>query len=189
MKKALSLLVLIMPLFCCTKVGREDVVSFSESLHYNFVTDGKRIFAVKSITKDQILSKLELPADAQILSLQVSYVLGNVFLVSDNAAQGAIIAANVKVGGIEAPIVKETKITLKSAKSGSNIVAADITSLALEGISLLKSIILDWLHQYTAFDAIDITAFAAPDPVNPGKLSVDFNLILVLQRKFYLRHF
>jgi hypothetical protein len=180
MKKVLSLLVLIIPLFCCTKVNRVDVAYICQNLDDDFVTDGKRVSFVKSITRQQVLSELNLPDDAQILSLDVSYLTDMVILKPDNVAEGAIIAANINVGGIEAPIVKETKITFDRNYNFLAVpIRTPLTSLSEEGISLLKNQINDWLHQYSSFDTIQITVFAAPDPVNTGKLSVEFVLTLM----------
>jgi hypothetical protein len=177
MKKALSLLVLIIPLFCCTKVSRVDVAEFDVQLDYDIVTNGNGISVVKSITRQQVTSKLDLPADPNILSVNIEYIEGIVIaLGTGTATKAATVAANIKVGSMEKPLVKETKIAVKQAGSQSS---ANLTSLAVEGINLLKSQLIDWFNNYSSINSIAITAFAAPDPVGTEKFEVLFRLRII----------
>lgn len=185
MKKALFLLVLIIPLFCCSKISRVDVLKYDKVLEYNFVTDGNKFPVTKSFTRQQLMSKLDLPEDAEILGVEIEGLECNVKAASDNVTKGAIVLASVKISSMEKPIVKETKITIDRF---GNIWQGwkPLSLLASEGVSLLKSQIMDWVNKYSSIESISITAFASPDPVNSGRLSIDFDL--KLKAKVRYRH-
>lgn len=177
MKKALSLLVIIIPLLCCSKISRIDVIKYDKVFEYNFVTDGNKFPTVKTFTRQQLMSKLDLPEDAQIISVEIEGFEFNVKAAADNVTRGAVVAATVKISTMEKPIVRETKITID--RSG-NIWQGwtPLSLLASEGVGLLKSQITDWVNKYSSIDSITMTAFAAPDPAGSGRLSIDFDLKL-----------
>jgi hypothetical protein len=183
MKKALSLLVIIIPLLCCSKISRIDVIKYDKVFEYNFVTDGNKFPSVKTFTRQQLMSKLGLPEDAQILSVEIEGLEFNVKAASDNVTRGAIVAASVKVSTMEKPIVRDTKITID--RSG-NIWKGwtPLSLLASEGVGLLKSQITDWVNKYSSVESITMTAFATPDPANSGRLSIDFDLKLKATVKY-----
>lgn len=83
------------------------------------------------------------------------------------------MAANIKIGSMEKPLVKQTKIAAQ--QQGSQSYTA-LTTLAAEGINLLKSQLMDWINHYSSINSIAITAFAAPDPVSTEKFEVYFGL-------------
>ncbi len=177
MKKALLVLILIIFSLGCSKISRMDVVKFDKDFDYNFVTDGNLFPTVKTFTRQQLMSKLDLPDDAEIISVEIEGLEFNLKAASDNVTKGAVVRVTVKVSSMEKPIVRDTKITIDRL---GNIWQGwkPLSLLASEGVSLLKSQITDWVNKYSSIDSITMTAFAAPDPANSGRLSIDFDLKL-----------
>jgi hypothetical protein len=175
MKKLIVLLLFVLPLTLgCEKILKTETARYDQAFTSTFSRSGTQTDVV-TLTKAEVLKRLNLPDDARVLKVEIESLSFNVKLNSANQATDATFSGTVKTPNTaERDLFKDQKLTL--SRFGILVGWTPLNGLIATGIELLKNQINEWVTtQISSVNSVTISITGVTNPPT-SPMVLDYSL-------------